>query len=303
MSLTPLESQTREIFHELHKAQGRDDEIFRRLTALLTPAYLHEPDDFFRGKICLDAGCGSNANATHSMLTHGAEKVYAFDLNETIFETAPQRLREFEGKYVLSTDNVLHLSFPDNMFDFAHCSGVLHHAADVFAGLKELARVTKPGGILYIMTYGKGGLIRDIVTCLRQKYQQDAAFKQFVDHLDAGFFIDLLQHLAAGMLAHGDAYGAKLSQELIHELVDADLVLTIKDRITAPLYQEHSEAELTAALRELGLTRIERLTRYPQFTNIRRFLSPLYFRYDSDFARLFYGDGSVQLKAMKGAMR
>ena len=273
MSLTPLESQTREIFHELHKAQGQDDAIFRRLTALLTPAYLNEPDDFFRGKICLDAGCGSNANATHSMLTH------------------------------LSTDNVLHLSFPDNMFDFAHCSGVLHHAADVFTGLKELARVTKPGGILYIMTYGKGGLIRDIVTCLRQKYQQDAAFKQFVDHLDAGFFIDLLQHLAAGMLAHGDAYGAKLSQELIHELVDADLVLTIKDRITAPLYQEHSEAELTAALRELGLTRIERLTRYPQFTNIRRFLSPLYFRYDSDFARLFYGDGSVQLKAMKGAMR
>ena len=261
MSLTPLESQTREIFHELHKAQGQDDAIFRRLTALLTPAYLNEPDDFFRGKICLDAGCGSNANATHSMLTHGAEKVYAFDLNETIFETAPQRLREFEGKYVLGTDNVLHLSFPENMFDFVHCSGVLHHAADVFAGLKELARVTKPGGILYIMTYGKGGLIRDIVTCLRQKYQQDAAFKQFVDHLDAGFFIDLLQHLAAGMLAHGDAYGAKLSQELIHELVDADLVRAVHEKGMKLFVWTVNEKEDIDRMKALGVDAI--FSNYP----------------------------------------
>lgn len=87
MSLTPFERQTRSIFHELHTQQGDNDAIFQRLSTLLSPAYLREADDFFQGKICLDAGCGSNANATYSMLRQGAEKVYAFDLNDTIFET------------------------------------------------------------------------------------------------------------------------------------------------------------------------------------------------------------------------
>ena len=71
------------------------------------------------------------------------------------------------------------------------------------------------------------------------------------------------------------------------------------DRVTAPAYHEHSEEELTQALYEAGFTTVQRLTRYPKMTNIRRFLSPLYERYDSKFARLFYGSGAVQLKAIK----
>ena len=41
----------------------------------------------------------------------------------------------------------------DNFFDFVHCAGVLHHTTDLPAGIKELARVTKEGGILVITTY------------------------------------------------------------------------------------------------------------------------------------------------------
>ncbi len=117
-----FETRTRKIFHELHKQQGENAQIFQRLTALLTPTYLQVPEDFFHGKICLDAGCGSNANATYSMLQQGAARVYAFDLNDTIFETVPRHLQAFEGKYILSTDNVLQMRFEDNFFDVVHCS-------------------------------------------------------------------------------------------------------------------------------------------------------------------------------------
>ena len=63
MNINSFEKNTRAIFHELHKQQGDSKKILDRLKALLNPAYLKENDDFFKGKICLDAGCGSNANA------------------------------------------------------------------------------------------------------------------------------------------------------------------------------------------------------------------------------------------------
>ena len=89
--------------------------FFNRLVKLLNPKYLQEDDDFFKGKVCLDAGCGSNANGTYSMLKLGAEKMYAFDTDETIFEIAPKYLKEFEGKYELKVDNVLNMQYDDNL--------------------------------------------------------------------------------------------------------------------------------------------------------------------------------------------
>ncbi|PID60299.1 hypothetical protein CSB45_00500 [candidate division KSB3 bacterium] len=299
MTPTTFETQTREIFHEIHKIQGRNEKIFTRLLSLLTPSYLQEREDFFKGKICLDAGCGSNANAACSMLQHGAEKVYAFDLTDSIFETVPHYLRGFEGRYALGVGSVLNIHFADGFFDFVHCSGVLHHSSDVATGLKELARVTKPGGMLYIMTYGKGGLLRDIVGFLRKKYRQDSGFQAFIDGLNPKFFTELFQFLLTSMQAHGDAFGSKLSPELLAELFDEDLVLTIKDRVTAPVYHEHSEEELRDLLEQCAFSSIIRITRYPELSNFRRFLSPLYENYESRFARLLYGSGSVQLKAVK----
>ena len=240
-----FESRTREVFHGLHKKQGENDQILGRLIALLNPDYLQVDGDFFKNKICLDAGCGSNANATYSLLQQGASQVYCFDLDETIFETVPQYLHPFEGQYVLETGSVLQMSYEDNFFDFVHCSGVLHHSSDLFKGLKELARVTKPGGILYIMTYGKGGLVRDVVTFFREKYVQDQNFAQFLDNLDASFFSELLKTLFSSMEEHGDDMSHCLSEETIQMLFDDDLVLTIKDRITAPAYHEHDAEEIT----------------------------------------------------------
>ena len=101
------------------------------------------------------------------------------------------------------------------------------------------------------------------------------------------------------MQDHGDDMSHCLSPETIQMLFDDDLVLTIKDRITAPAYHEHDAEEITEAFQDLGFTDIARLTRYPEYKNFRRFLSPLYDNYDSRFAKLLYGSGSVQLKAVK----
>ena len=296
-----IEEKTRALYHGIHAAQGQDAYIWQRLTSLITTEYLKVPEDWFVGKTCLDAGCGSNANATYSMLRAGAEKVYAFDLDETIFEVAPKLLQEFDGKYELGVGNVLNMSYPDNRFDFTHCAGVLHSTDDLYLGLQDLARVTKVGGTLYVNLNGTGGLVRQITNLLRDKYSQDEDFKSLVDNLNEGYLAEIFGWLFSEMAAHGDEWGEKIPLTMVQELFDRDLVLTIKDRIATPLYKESSEEEIVDWLNGHGFSRIERLTRYPRYNNVRRFLSPLYERYDKDVARLLYGTGVIQLKAEKQA--
>ncbi len=299
MKLSKVEKQSRKIFDKLHKVQADDMKIFHRLTALLSTDYLRVPRNFFVGKICLDAGCGSNANATYSMLKAGAKKVYAFDLDKSIFNTAAKLLKEFDTKYELSVGSVLKIKFPDEFFDFTHCAGVLHHTTDPDKGLKELARVTKKGGLLYINVYGSGGLVRDVETFFRDKYIRDSRFKRFVDNLNGDYFMEMWDWVVSSMAEHGDKLGKLIPKFLIKQMFNEDLVLTIKDRITAPLYHQSTEKELTEKLRKNGFTKIERLKRYPKQNNIRKFLNPFYFQYDHKFSRLLYGEGNLQLKAIK----
>ena len=305
MERAELEKQTRNVFDGLHKSQGRDATIFALLSSMLTTEYLKVEDDWFVGKTCLDAGCGSNAHATYSMLRMGAEKVYAFDLDsgteDTILDSVPEFLQEFEDRYELSLSNVLDLAYPDDFFDFTHCSGVLHHTHDVFKGLSELGRVTKVGGTLYAQVNGKGGLVREFLNFLRDKYARDAEFKSLIDDLSEQQFVETFRWIAAEGTAHGDPLLEKLPSHLFEELFDRDLVLSIKDRIIAPVYHENTEEDLVNWFLGNGFTHVERLTRYPKFKNIRRFLSPLYNSYDHPTARLLYGSGAIQLKGVKSS--
>jgi len=294
-----LEKKTRKVFHKIHTAQGRDHKIFDRIRSLLTTDYLEVPKGFFQDKICLDAGCGSNANATSAMLHMGAAKVYALDLDSSIVEVAPLYLRGFEEKYKLDIGNILDMDYPDDFFDFTNCAGVLHHTKDAFLGLKELTRVTKKGGILYVVINGKGGVVREITNFLRQKYGKDRQFKGLIDKLTEKDFRELWEWIALSMDKEGDRLGKKIPSELIKELFNNDLVLTIKDRITAPTYHEYSEKEISNWLRDNGFIKIKRLTRNPKISNIRRFLCPFYYNYNHKFSKLLYGDGHIQLKAVK----
>ena len=101
------------------------------------------------------------------------------------------------------------------------------------------------------------------------------------------------------MIKNNDSLGGEIPMETIQSLFDDDLVITIKDRITAPVYHEYSEDELISCLNNAGFSKIERLTRYPTFKNVRRFLSPLYYKYDLKFSKILYGGGYIQLKATK----
>jgi ubiquinone/menaquinone biosynthesis C-methylase UbiE len=298
-----IEQRTRAIFHRLHSDQARDVKIFDRLTKLLSQEYLQVPEDFFSDKVCLDAGCGSNANATYRMLELGAAKVYALDLDESIFKVAPKMLKEFDGRYELKVGSVLKIPYPDEFFDFTHCAGVLHHSTDVYRGLSELARVTKKGGTLFINVHGKGGIMRDLMGMLREKYRTDSAFKAVIDNLHEDQLMALWDFVGVEMANRQNNYDQsdRIPRDMIAKMFDHDLVLTIKDRIQAPLYTQSTEKELTDWLTGHGFKNIKRVSRYPQLHNIRRFLAPFYYHYDHPVARFLFGEGEPQIIATKAA--
>jgi ubiquinone/menaquinone biosynthesis C-methylase UbiE len=294
-----IEKDTRKTFHKIHTLQAQDKRIFQRLHALLGTEYLEVEKDFFRGKICLDAGCGLNANAVSALLGLGAQKVYGLDINPAVLKYAPAHLRPFKSKYELKVGSVTNMEFPDNFFDFVHCSGTLHHLADPLQGIKELGRVTKTGGMLYINIDGPGGIIREVIHSLRGIYRKDNNLKVFIDNLDEQQILEIWQWMAETMRSQGDVFVQKLPIVFFKSLFNHDLVLTIKDRIMPYYYHEMSEEELRNCLSENGFIKMKRLTRYPKINNIRRFLCPFYYRYDHKFSRLLYGEGMIQLKAVK----
>jgi hypothetical protein len=131
---------------------------------------------------------------------------------------------------------------------------------------------------IYIETYGSGGIIRDFVPLLRTKYSNDINFKNLIDNLPIQEIYSFISWTLDSMKKNGDNFGGKIyyNENLIKQLFDEDMVLTIKDRIQAPVYHENSEEELREMLKNNGVKEIRRLTRYPFLTNLRRYLAPMY---------------------------
>ncbi|MBI4665140.1 MAG: methyltransferase domain-containing protein [Nitrospinae bacterium] len=115
-------------------------------------------DNFFKDKVCLDAGCGSG-RAVRSLLLAGAKKVCGVDMGVGCVRNTTGRNKDFADRIEIKHASVLEIPYPDATFDFVHCDGVLHHTTNPEQGFKELVRVLKPGGDIVMAVYGRGGLM------------------------------------------------------------------------------------------------------------------------------------------------
>jgi ubiquinone/menaquinone biosynthesis C-methylase UbiE len=116
------------------------------------------PKDVFRGKRCLDAGCGGG-RASVLMAECGAAEVVGLDLSERNVETCRMRAAQ-RGLDQCSfvQGSLLDVPFEDESFDIVWSNGVLHHTEDPDRTLRELTRVLKPGGNFWLYLYGSGGV-------------------------------------------------------------------------------------------------------------------------------------------------
>lgn len=157
--LTPRERALADLYGDLH--QHATDTF--ALEYLLPGFRQHlqalglDPDRAVKGQAFLDAGCGGFAGGVAVALALGASPIVGIDLSAANVEQARRR---FAGQPAVSfiQQNLRHLTLESDTFDFVYCNGVLHHTEVPEQAFRELVRVTRPGGRLYIGVYGRGGL-------------------------------------------------------------------------------------------------------------------------------------------------
>ncbi len=296
--------QTREVFDAHHRQQAADDAIFNRLTSLITPDYFGMTPAEFQGLKILDAGCGSNANASAAFLALGAQ-VHSIDIGEEWMDCAQSRLEKFGDSSTLGAEDVLSLSLPTGTYDFVHCAGVLHHTLDPRQGFAELARVTRPGGLTFVTVMANGdGVLYEWINALRRRYQEDEQFRATIDGLSHSHIEAWLDWIFTVKTVNERRDTDAREETVIRSIFDEDLVLTIKDRLQAPTYSEFAftEDQMRHWYAEEWFHDVRRLTRYTKgFSNIRQFLAPMYLEYAHPYSRFWFGEGYVQLIGTKQA--
>lgn len=109
------------------------------------------------GMEILVAGCGANQGARYA-LQHPTARVTAVDLSAASL-AHEEKLKAKHGldNLTLHQMRLEDIATLGKSFDFIASSGVLHHLPDPLAGLKALAGVLAPDGVIYLMLYARYG--------------------------------------------------------------------------------------------------------------------------------------------------
>lgn len=104
----------------------------------------------------LDAGCGTGAVArTVSGLLEPVASVVAVDANASMLGAARRRQAGGGGAAVdFGTGDLRQLPFPEGVFDLVLCQHSLQYVTDRAGAVRELARVVKPGGRVWVVVWG-----------------------------------------------------------------------------------------------------------------------------------------------------
>jgi SAM-dependent methyltransferase len=119
-------------------SEWRSSPMLESAVALLSP-----------GGRRLDAGCGAGRNAP--CLMRGTGDLVVVDLSLASVSRVASRLPVHAARA-----SVLRLPFVDGSFELVACDGVAHHTPDPEGALREVVRVTSPGGWIYAAVYRAG---------------------------------------------------------------------------------------------------------------------------------------------------
>ncbi len=99
-------------------------------------------------KEALDFGCGTG-NLTQHLIALGFHVVSA-DISEKFLTFIKQKYNHTGKSETLKINGQDLSNIEDNIFDLVATYSVLHHVPDYLRIIKEMVRVIKPGGIIYI---------------------------------------------------------------------------------------------------------------------------------------------------------
>jgi len=119
------------------------DRLMGRYSAQLAPG-LADLAGVAAGQKALDVGCGPGALTSELVRRLGADAVAAVDPSESFVAAARERHPGVDVRLASAEE----LPYADDTFDVALAQLVVHFMRYPVAGLTELTRVTRPGGVV-----------------------------------------------------------------------------------------------------------------------------------------------------------
>lgn len=104
----------------------------------------------------LIAGCGTGVQTMNVVQTYANASVLAVDLSRSSLAYGMRKLAQYGIDSVRHVQaDILDLADLDDRFDLVESFGVLHHMREPLAGLRVLADLLAPGGLLFLGLYSK----------------------------------------------------------------------------------------------------------------------------------------------------
>lgn len=143
-----INKSSNEIWKSWQSYSGFENRSFR-FTDDMRPLFYKwlgiTPDSYI-----LDAGCGTGVFARYLSADIKSGHIDGFDINDGFIEYGREKLKELalEDKVTLMLDDGFNLSLEDNTYDAVTNYTYIGVLSDPIAGLMELIRVCKPGGVV-----------------------------------------------------------------------------------------------------------------------------------------------------------
>lgn len=147
-NLAEFETQADSFLDTIEKTDGRY-QIVRNSVASATGC----ENEKKRLRI-LDAGCGKGRYLRNLLEDEPENSYYAVDLSERVMGFIT------DDRVIKKQGPLTNLAYPDNYFDMVYTCEALEHAIDVESAVREMARVTKPGGKIVVIDKNKNELGR-----------------------------------------------------------------------------------------------------------------------------------------------
>ena len=184
------------------------------------------------------------------------------DLSQRNVETCEMRARQrgLDNTRFLQ-GSLLDVPFEDESFDVVWSNGVLHHTEDPDRTLREITRVLKPGGWMWLYLYGSGGVY--------------------------WYMVDWVRDLLAGIEASECIYQLRMQQVPVRRIAEW------LDDWKVPFLRRYTVADVRARLLELGFENPEALRHGTEYDTSERLVGA------SGKEAQLMGDGDVRFFSQK----
>jgi ubiquinone/menaquinone biosynthesis C-methylase UbiE len=112
------------------------------------------------GKRALEIGCGAGFGMKIILEQFGVASVRGIDLDPRMVARAQKRIRRYASRAEVSVGDVTAIPAENESFDAVFDFSVLHHVETWEDGVREVARVLKPGGLFVFREASKQALNR-----------------------------------------------------------------------------------------------------------------------------------------------